>query len=301
MSQSISALRTLTITAVLLTAAAPPVALAQAASDVTFDDTGTNLIADDVQVAIEAIDAAVLGEVAQMRDLQFATPVLNGDASGLFWPLTSPSQTQFFEGVTSTDEGGSLAQPNNVFCSAYNFGECGPNRIDTGEHAVKWMLEATRREGPLADEFVQNRITFAADDGTTWDPWIFRINVDQNRSSFEFNSSPTRRAFTLFESGEVRIGPVDASAPTHQLEVNGTARITQTLEVQGNLIVSGSIDQSAESNQMFWGDAADTASDTGTEVCAAIGLACNGAHEPDGTTLACSTVPASGILFARCR
>jgi len=275
-------------------------ASAQSAAHISFDDASTNLSGNDVQEAIEEIDTAVLGSVAFMQDLEFGAPMLNGDSNGLFWPLTVPRSTQFFEGVISTDEGGTLAQPSNVFCNAYNLDECGSSRIDTGEHAVKWMLEATRRDTPLADEYVQNRVTFTANDGTSWDPWTFRVNVDQLRSSFEFNSSPTKRAFTLFETGEVRIGPEDPSLPVHQLEVMGTARITASVGVQGNLLVSGNITQNTSSNQMLWGDASDLAFDSANEVCAAAGLSCEGAHEPDGSALACNATPTSGFLFALC-
>jgi hypothetical protein len=301
MLQPETVLRSLAITVFSVLTCLSFSARAETAANVTFDDSGTNLTGVNVQEAIEAIDTAVLGSVAHMRDLEFDPPVLNGDSNGLFWPLTTPSVTQFFEGVISTDEGGSLAQPNNVYCASYNFGECGPGRFDTGEHAVKWMLEATRRESPGADEYIQNRITFAADDGTTWDPWVFRVNVDQNRSSFEFNSSPTRRSFTLFETGEVRVGLEDPSTPTHQLEVMGGVRITHNLDVQGNLLVSGNITQYTDTNQMLWGDASDPAYNTGNEVCGGVALTCNGAHEPDGTSLACNASPSSGFLFALCR
>ena len=105
------------------------------AADVSFDNTGTNYTATDVQTALEEVDAAVLGDTAHFVDLEIAAPTLNGTPHGVHWPITDPANTEIFVGLLATDEGGSLAQTNNVFCLAYNFDDCGDTRIDASEHA----------------------------------------------------------------------------------------------------------------------------------------------------------------------
>jgi hypothetical protein len=270
------------------------------AEDVDFDDASTNLSASDVQEAIEAIDAAVMGEVASFRDLEFAEAALNAPAHGIEWPVSQPSVTEFFIGAMTTDEGGTLAQPDSVFCVAFNHDNCADARLNTAQHALQWKWEATRKEGPSDHEHVVNRVNFTASNGTSWSPWIFSIDVDDLTAGFEFNPAPGLRSFTLFESGEIRIGPEDPTPPTHTLEVNGTSKIRGDLEVEGDLSVSGAVSVGEPSNALLWGNAADPAFDTGAEICAASGLACTAANRPDGTALGCTTAAGAGIVYALC-
>jgi hypothetical protein len=285
--------------ALALTLGATP-SWAVTATDVDFDDSGTNLTGTDVQAAIEAIDTSVLGPLATFRDLEFAEPLLNAPAHGMQHPVTMPMATEFFMGAMATDEGGSLAQPNSVYCVAFNHDNCADARLNPAQHALKWKWEATRQEGALDDEYVVNRVDFTSSDGQSWSPWVFSINVDELTAGFVFSPGPGERSFTLFESGEVRVGPEDPSPPTHQLEVIGNTRIHDDLVVAGDLSVGGAVSVAGASNALMWGDASDPAFDTGAEICAASGQSCVDANRPDGTVLGCSTPAASGIVYALC-
>lgn len=272
------------------------------AADVTFDNTGTSYTASDVQAALEEVDAAVLGDVASFRDVEFPEPVLNGSSYGLVWPVSDPSATEFFLGVRATDNGGSLIQPDNEFCIAYNLDDCGQTRIDAMEHAWRWSWGSGAQTAAGGDVIVENDAIFTASDGTSWRPWAFHINVTSKQASLRFDTSATRRALTLEENGNVRIGPEAPGTASHQLEVIGDALVEDDLHVEGDLIVQGAITQTANPTLMFWGSASDASTDTGDEVCATAGLTCFGASEPDGTPVAdCATTPTGGVLYARCR
>jgi hypothetical protein len=71
--------------------------------------------------------------------------------------------------------------------------------------------------------------------------------------------------------------------------------------VSGNLSVQGTIVQATSTSPLLWADSSDPSFDTGTEVCAAAGLVCLAARQPDGTALAdCATVASGGIFYAMC-
>jgi hypothetical protein len=281
---------------------AAPSAAVTLASEVSFDNGGTHLAASDVQAALEEVDAALLGDVAHFSDLAFPEPVVDGAAHGLRWPLSTPAQTEFFVGVRASDQGGTLVEPENEFCLAYNFDDCTDVRIDATEHAWRWTWGSGAQSAPGDDVVFENDAVFTASDGTSWRPWAFHVNASDRRASLRFESAPGVRALTIEESGNVRIGPEAPGAASHRLEVIGDAFVEDDLHVDGDLVVSGSLVQGANPSLLLWGDSSDPAFDTADEVCAAAGLACFGGLEADGTPLAsCQAAAAGSVVFARCR
>jgi hypothetical protein len=79
--------------------------------------------------------------------------------------------------------------------------------------------------------------------------------------------------------------------------------VAQALEVAHDVSVAGALVESPGSpstGRVLWGDVADPALDTGTDVCRAVGLACAGIREAGGAPGACQTAAEGPVFFALC-
>jgi hypothetical protein len=271
------------------------------AQDVVFDNTGTSLTATDVQGALEEVDAAVLGDIARLRNIEFPETDFGGiDRYGLIWPISDPASTRWFLGVKAGDPAWFLV--DNILCASYNRGgKCHGGRTDTSEHAVNWAWEASYQATSAAPELAENNVWLTASDGTVWRPWMFLIETEGHRNDWWFWNAPAQRALRIHRDGRIRLGPGSAS---RQLDVSGDARIAADLEVGGQLSVGGAVVQLSSSSAygpLLWGDSGDPSRNTGAEVCGSALYSCVGAREADGTPLAdCGTAASGEIFYAQC-
>lgn len=213
--------------------------------------------------------------------------------------------TQFFEGVASTEGGGTWVKRDNAWGICFNLVNCSGQRILPDMYDFSYMLESDYQGDPSWPTLVEQNFNMRYADGTFHRPFAMHIRTEQKTAVLNFSSKPGQVSFQVNQNGNTVIGP-PFRQPIKTLEVVGDALVTQDLEVDGELTVDGLpvlvSSDSPSSGSLRWGISDGNASDSANEVCDAARLECSGATLPNGVSISCSSSIARGVVFfALCR
>jgi hypothetical protein len=251
------------------------------------------------------------GNFQMLPDVGFATTAADGIPVGIHYlasvgPTGGPYQpTEFFTGVSATEGEGTWAIRDNVFGVCFNLVNCSSQRFLPNLYDFSWTWEAGFKPSTSTPNTVENNIAVNYVDGTTHRPWTLDILTDQKAAVLNFSSTPNNVTFQINQNGNVVIGP-PFRQPVKQLEVVGQALFTQSVDVLGNLTVTGLPVVTGSGNASFgplqWGISDGTQVNSAGAICGQSRLGCQGGVLPNGTRLTCSnTEPRGVIFFALCQ
>jgi hypothetical protein len=253
-----------------------------------------------------SMDARAQQDFVTITDVGFAATPPQGQASGLHFateegPTGGPYRpSEFFEGVNSSTADDTIPWRDNIFGLCFNLSYCAPPLLIPGLHAFSWTWEAGYQPVGSAYPYIENNVDIFYSDGTSHRPWAFIDLTGAKAAGLSFSSTPNRINFQINTNGNVVIGP-PFQEPTHQLEVVGSALVTQNVDVSGNLTVTGHQVVTGSGNASYgplqWGVSDGVQFNSASAVCAASRLGCQAAVLPNGTQLACVQPQPRGVVF----
>jgi hypothetical protein len=259
-------------------------------------------------------DGMAQQDYVTIPDDGFAATAPQGMPSGLHFgteegPTGGPYQpSEFFEGVTSSTSNDSIPRVDNVFGLCFNLSHCVPSYASfliPGQYAFSWTWEGGFEPVGSPYPYIENNVDIFYSDGTIHRPWALIDLTGAKAAGLNFSSTPNQVNFQINTNGNVVIGP-PFQAPTHQLEVVGSALVTKNIDVSGNLTVAGQQvvtgSGSASYGPLQWGISDGAQFNSASAVCAASRLGCQGAVLPNGTQLTCvQPQPLGVVFFALCQ
>jgi len=249
------------------------------------------------------------GDFTLMPDSGFAPTPLDEQPIGLHFGAyvgpTGDQETEFFQGVNSTDARGSWGQPDSVYGLCFNLDHCTGTKILPDVHAFQWTWEASYQPSSSSQTLIENNVDISYPDGTWHRPWAFDVLTGNKAAVLNFSSTPGRVNFQINQNGNVVIGP-PFRQPIKQLEVVGDALITGGVDVSALRVAGASVvttpGTGSSSGPMLWGISNGAALASANAVCAASRLGCRGAVLPNGAQVACSAAQPTGtVFFALCQ
>jgi hypothetical protein len=223
-----------------------------------------------------------------------------------YGPTNGPyRETNFFEGVTSTEGGGAWAQRNNVWGICFNLYHCSGARILPDVHDFSFTLESSYQGNAASPTLIENNLNMRYADGTFHRPWLIHIRNEEKTAVLNFSSKPGETSFQVNQNGNTVIGN-PFRQPVFRLEVVGNALITSDLRVDGSLTTNGLpvmvSSESANAGPMRWSISNGGDMDSPLEVCESARLECDSGLFPTGEVFSCpASVQPGVIFFALCR